>query len=595
MSRPKISAWIALSLFAVTLILYAPVVRFEFIRYDDPGYVVLNPRVSTGLSWSNVGWALTAFEVGNWHPLTLISHMTDVSIFGMHPGAHHAVNATLHAANAALLFLFWNLATGRPWPSLLAAGLFAVHPLNVESVAWVAQRKSVLCMLFVIASLLAYAGWTRHAGPTRYALALGFFVAALMSKPMAVSMPALLLLLDVWPFARMAPVRRLLLEKVPFTVVAVAASVVAWEAQRSGGALGTFRDYPIGVRAADAVFAGGWYVFRMLWPRNLSLFYPTTLGPHAAIEVAGSLLLMAAVTALVALLGRSRRYLVLGWGWYLAALAPVLGLVQFGTQIVADRYAYLALIGPFAAIAFGVSDIVADWTERTRRLTGALGAASFVALALATGTALAPWRDSVSVLSRGYERAPDNVHALTNLGLELVELNRFEEGITLLSKAARSIPLYSTVHVNLGYAYAKTGRLQDARAEYEIALPMRPDDAKLAMELGRVLVQLGERNDAETWLRESLARDPGLVQAWLFLGTLFYAEGRYAEGEPVFERAAELAPGDARALTALGVNLAALGRRDEAIAVLRKATALDPGFARARTELQTLIGSGDPP
>ncbi len=585
----------ACGLAVATLLLYAPVFGFEFIRYDDPNYVALHPRVSQGLSWGNIRWALTAFEVGNWHPLTLISHMADVSLFGMRAGAHHAVNASLHALNAALLFLFWEGLTARRAPSLFAAALFAVHPLNVESVAWISQRKSVLCMGFLILTLIAYAAWARRGGPWRYALSLAGCAAALAAKPMAVVLPGLLLLLDYWPLMRADRVQRLLLEKVPFALLAAAASVATVAAQREGGALGTLQQHPAMERLANATFALAWYAVRMVWPTDLSLFYPTALGPAAAGKVGGAAILLVATSAAVVPFLRARRSLPFGWGWYLVSLLPVVGFVPIGTEIVADRYAYLALIGPFAAVAFGAADLIEHRRPSVR--WGAAIAASMVLVALAfrTGRTLPSWRNSVSILSRGYERAPDNVHVLTNYGLELVEREQYEQGIALLARAAGEVPMVATVHVNLGYAYAKTGRLAEARHEYEAALPLRPDDPKLEMELGRLLVQLDEREEAETRLKDAVAHDPSLAQGWLFLGTLLYTEERHAEAQPALERAAALAPRDVKALTALGVNLAALGRRDEAIAVLRKATALDPGFARARTELQTLIGSGDPP
>lgn len=599
--RPSAASWaVALTLGAATLLLYAPVLHFQFIRYDDPNYVVLHPRISQGLTFDSVRWALTAFEVGNWHPLTLVSHMVDVSLFGMRAGAHHGVNAFLHAMNAALLFLFFNMATRRLAPSLVTAALFAVHPLNVESVAWISQRKSVLCMLFLLLTLVAYVWWVRRGGKTRYTFALLACAAALAAKPIAVVLPGLLLLLDFWPFERfpvegggkMSRAFHLIVEKVPFAALAAAASVATWAAQQEGGALGSFQDHPAPQRLAHTIFAYAWYVVRMVWPSDLSLFYPTTLGEGAALEVAGSAVLLAGVTAAVVPFVRTKRYLVFGWAWCVLALFPVVGLVHFGTQIVADRYAYLALIGPFAALAFGGADLVAARSAWARQAAAAATAVVIVALAFGTGYALAPWRDSVSILSRGFERAPDNVHALTNLGLELVERERFDEGIALLTRAAQAAPLYSTCHVNLGYAYAKTGRLPEARAAYETALPLRPDDAKLAMELGRVLTQLDLPEEAEARFREAVRRDPELANAWLFLGTLLYTEGRFAEAGAPLERAAALLPEDARSLTALGVNLAASGRRDEAIAALRKAARLDPAFERARTELERIEGSG---
>jgi hypothetical protein len=412
---PGLSVAIALGI--ATLLLYAPVSHFPFISYDDPSYVVHNTHISRGLTWDNIRWALTAYEVSNWHPLTLISHMTDVSLFGMRAGAHHAVNALLHAVNAALLFLFLDMATRRRAPSLAAAGLFAVHPLNVESVAWISQRKSVLCMLFLLLTLLAYLVWVRRGGGTRYVIAIAAYAAALAAKPIAVVLPGLLLVVDFWPLgripvavgARARETARLLLEKAPFAALAAAASVATWAAQKEGGALWSLQDSTLAERAADTVFAFAWYLVRMLWPSDLSLFYPTTLGSAAAVEVAGGATLLAVVTAAVVWCVRTRPYLAMGWAWYVVALLPVVGLVRFGTQIVADRYAYLALIGPFAALAFLAADLVAARDAFVRRAAVAATGIVIVALAFGTGHALSAWRDSLSILRRGFERAPDKL------------------------------------------------------------------------------------------------------------------------------------------------------------------------------------------
>ena len=599
--RRRIATWtIAAALALATLLLYAPVFRFEFVRYDDPHYVLLNPRVSKGLSWDNARWTLTAFEVGNWHPLTLISHMTDVSVFGLNAGGHHAVNAVFHAVNAALLFLLLYGATRSRAPSLVAAVLFAVHPLNVESVAWVSQRKSVLCMFFLLLTLIAYVAWARRGGGVRYAMAIVATAAALAAKPIAVVLPVLLLLVDFWPLSRCAGDGRdrqrswvrLALEKAPFAALAAAASIATIAAQKAGGALESWGDYGTAGRLARTAFAYAWYLLRMVWPRDLSLFYPTTVGAAAPLKVAGSVILLAVVTAAVATRARSKPYLAFGWAWYVAALVPVVGFVTFGTQLVADRYAYLALIGPFVAIAFLGADLVEGRSAWLRRSAAGATSAAVLALAFGTGYALAPWRDSLSILQRGFARAPDNVHAIANLGLELVKLRRYDEGIVLLTRAASIRPHYATVHAYLGYAYAQTGRFAQAREAYEEALRQQPGDPALDTELGQVLVQLSQNDDAEARFLEAIRSDPGYGNAWLSLGLLLHGEGRLVEAEPALDKAVALMPQNAGPLTARGVNLAALGRRDEALETLRRALALDPSYVPARSELSRIEGEG---
>ncbi len=593
----------ALGIALGTLALYAQVLGFDFIRYDDPNYVMLNPWVARGLTGENLVWSLTAFQVGNWHPLTLLSHMADVALFGMRPGAHHVVNAAIHALNAALVFLLLRAATGRAGASALAAALFAAHPLNVESVAWISQRKTLLSGCFLLLSMLQYVAWTRRGGLLRYGASLLAFAAALASKPMAVTLPILLLLLDAWPLGRcrasgQGPARALfgrVLEKVPYFVLAMLVSAVTLAAQREGGALGTLEHYPLGDRIAKATVAYAWYLVKTIWPTGLSLFYPTTLGPAAVWKVAGSALLLVALTATIALLGRRRPYLAFGWMWYSVALFPVVGLVQFGTQIVADRYAYLPLLGVFVALSCVAADGLRGRPAPVRQAAIGAAAASIMALSIATSLALRPWHDSLSILGRGVEVAPDNPHALTNLGLVLIEEGRLDDGIAHLSKAAGMIPLYRPVHVNLGYAYAKQGRLEEARGHYEEALRLRGDDAKLVMELGRVLTQMERNAEAEARLRQAAELDPGLARAHLLLGTLLHLGGHHDEAQPFLERAATLEPSDARARLVLGLNLEALGRRDEAVRILEEAVRLEPTFERSQRELDRIrTGAGDP-
>jgi Flp pilus assembly protein TadD len=597
----RLAAAVATALLAGTLLLYAPVAGFEFVRYDDHEYVASDPRIAQGLSWSNAAWALTAFHVGNWHPLTLLSHMADVSLFGLRPGAHHAVNAGLHALNAALLFLLLRRATRRVAPAALAAALFAAHPLQVESVAWVSQRKTVLSMALLLLSFLAYEAWTRRGGRARYLGSLAAFAGALLAKPTAVVAPVLLLVLDVWPLGRAGtPPRgrgwgRLILEKIPFLAVAAAGSILTLLAQREGGALGTLLSFPLLTRLADTVFAYAWYPARMVWPSGLSAFYPTELGAAAAAKLAASAAFLLAALGTAALLARRRPFVAAGAAWYGVALLPVCGLVQFGTQIVADRYAYLPSIGLFAVVAWASSDAVASRGPAVRRAAAGVAAILVLALALATRAQLGVWRDSESLLSLGVKRAPDNVHAQLNYGLWLAEEGRVEEALPHLSRAAALVPGFPTAQIDLGWALSKAGRLEEARARYEEAWRLKPGDPALAADLGRVLARLGRSAEAETRLREAVRLDPKLAAGHLLLGTFLHDQGRTAEAQPEIEIALTLSPGDPVAKTVLGANLAALGRKEEAVRILREAAVPGPTGDRARLELEKLEGADQKP
>jgi Flp pilus assembly protein TadD len=520
--------------------------------------------------------------------------MADVSCFGLRPGAHHAVNAMLHALNAVLLFLLLRRTTGHEAPAALVAAIFAVHPLQVESVAWISQRKTVLSMALVLATLHAYAAWTRRGGAARYAAALAAFAAALAAKPTAVVVPLLLLAFECWPLGRFGGERRdvssgsLFLKYVPFAVLAGASSIVTLLAQKQAAALGTLESHSLLTRLAHAIYSYAWYPARMVWPSGLSLFYPMDLGANATAKIALSAGFLLAALGMALVLAGSRPYVVAGIAWYGAALLPVSGLIPFGTQLVADRYAYLPLVGLFAALVWGLRDAALGRGRALGRLAALASVAAIVTLSLLTRAQLVTWRDSESLLSRGVARAPENVHALFNYGLWLAEAGRVDEALPLLTRAVELAPSFRTGGVNLGWALAKAGRLDEARARYEEALGLLPQDPPLLAELGRVLALLGRREEAESRLREAIRLDPASAAGHLLLGTLLHDGGRPQEAEPYLERSFALMPGDPRAGTALGTNLAALGRTQEALEVLRKAAVPGPAGDRARLEMKRL-------
>lgn len=506
-SRPR--AWlVALLLFGATLLLYARTATFPFIEYDDPGYVRDNPHLARGLTGETVRWAFTSAGYQyNWHPLTWISHALDVQLFGLDAGRQHLVNACLHALNAALLFLALRALTGRAWPSALAAALFALHPLRVESVAWIAQRKDVLAGTFFCLTLLAYARHARAPSPARMACVALSLACGLMCKPTLVTLPCLLLLLDFWPLARGssgATPRALALEKLPLFALSLASIALTLAAQGAGGALRV--SIAFSERLANAALGYLVYVRQAFLPQGLAVLYP-----HPALaEPPRSQLLPGAAAALaLALLTfgawrerRRRPWLLVGWCWFLGLLVPMIGLVQVGNQAHADRYAYLALIGLELALAWSAAELVG---RRAARVAPALFApilVALLALALVSQRQLGFWRDSETLFTRALAVTEGNFVAHNNLGLVLGAKDGerdLQQALVHFEAAAALRPGFFEAELNTGKARYRQGELAAARDAFERALAARPRDGETRLSLAVVLAreQLFERADAE--------------------------------------------------------------------------------------------------
>jgi len=601
-SKARSSA-LCLLLAATTFALYFSVTQFDFVNYDDPKYVTENPQVRSGLTWAGVAWAFTTLHASNWHPLTWLSHMLDVQVSSLNPSGHHLTNLVLHIANSCLLFLLLRRMTRADWSSAFVAALFAWHPLHVESVAWISERKDVLSGLFFMLTLWAYSKYTEPAadrssalasrppprGSRWYLLSLFFFACGLMSKPMLVTLPFVLLLLDWWPLSRLQPATfwRRLREKLPFMTLALASCAVTFWAQRSGGAVAPLDAIPLAYRILNAMAAYQGYLEKMLWPAKLAVLY---LHPHEPPLWQG---LVAAIVLVALSLGalrlrRSQPYLLFGWLWYLGMLVPVIGIVQVGEQSMADRYTYLPLIGPFIALAWSAEKLTRRWHHRERLLGfGALGALALL-LALTTHQ-LKPWNDGETLFAHCVQVTTGNYIAHNNLGNALLKKGKFKAAQDHFREALHLNPYYTDGMRNLGVVLTQQGQTDEALELLREGTRRSSDAPEVYSKLALALSLGGNPKGAIAYYRESLRLRPDQVEpcnnlAWI-LATHPDPELRDgAEAVRLAERACGLTRYQTTVpLGTLAAAYAESGRFEAAAAAAEKAIAL--AQAAGQTEL----------
>jgi tetratricopeptide (TPR) repeat protein len=545
----RASVLAAVLLLAVLVaIVYLRTGAYPYINLDDPDYVPENVRVLGGLSAGNVAWAFSSFHAANWHPLTWLSHMADVSLFGAAPGPAHLVNVAFHLANVLLLFLGLSRMTGALWRSAFAAALFAVHPLNVESVAWVAERKNVLSTLFLLLAIGAHVRYAEKPLLRRYAAVALLFALSLLCKPMAVTLPLLLLLVDLWPLGRKG-LPRLVAEKAPLLALSAASSIVTVIAQAEGGALRSLGKVPVGLRLGNAAASCSDYLSNIAWPSKLALFYPlpAEIPPW---RVAVALAIVAGLTALAVRARREKPYLLAGWLWFLVSLLPVIGLVQVGNAARADRYVYVPAIGIFVAGVWAVADAAAG--TRIRRIAAAV--AGVVAVAAFTGVALRQaslWRDGEVLFANTLSVMKENWLVANNLGMIHESRGDHRKAAELFREVIRINPGYAPAWNNLGMATDAAGRPVEAVRYY----------------------------------REALRLDPALAEAWNNLAASSYRLGLVKESVDQLREAIRLRPEYPDAWFNLGLAYGRLGYRREAAACYREALRLRPGFQAARAAL----------
>lgn len=571
-TRSKISnqnSWIYAALFLATVAVYAQVQHFDFVNYDDPEYVTSNSHVLQGLTPQSLTWSITSGDAANWFPLTRISHMMDVQLFGLDSGLHHLTNLLFHVSATLLLFAFLNRATQARWPSAFVALIFALHPLHVESVAWIAERKDVLSAFFWALALWSYVRYAQRPERGRYLLVLLSFCMGLLAKPMIVTLPFVLLLLDFWPLRRL-PARgkrgaRVLWEKIPLFILSAAIAVVTYFVQRGSRAVKAF---PLELRIENAVISYGTYIVKMFWPSNLAVFYPY---PHEIpvweLLVIGVALVCISVLVLRAL--RSHPYLAVGWFWYLGTLLPVIGIIQVGAQARADRYAYIPMIGLSIILAWGAVDVIQRW-PRSKPAVAILATAACGCCAVLSFIQIQYWRTSESLFDHALEVTQGSYVAHHNFGLAIVDQpGRCAEAVAHYRAALQIQPESVETRSDLGTALAKKGHFEEAIAEYQTALRIAPDCAICQSNL-----RLAETQMAEALFQQGVALEKS---------------GQAQEAISQFEAALRRAPDYAEAHNDLGVALARLGRTAEAIREFKEAVRIKPDYEDARYNLAAAL------
>jgi tetratricopeptide (TPR) repeat protein len=656
MRRPAV---LCLLLALCTFVVFLPVARQGFVNYDDSDYVTENPHVLGGLNWANIVWAFTTGHASNWHPLTWLSHMLDCQLFGSNAGPQHLVSVGFHIANTLLLFLLLRRMTGALWRSALVAALFAWHPLHVESVAWASERKDVLSGFFFLLTIGAYVSYverrsasssalaregaeqkpegrrpkperslkskvqslkssgrgaaprsdnlhaasrfTRLPAPVLYLAALVLFALGLMSKPMLVTLPFVLLLLDYWPLRRFelstlnpqpstlrssvtedgATLLRLVAEKVPFFLLAAASSVITFIVQRKGGAVST--SLSVGARIANALVSYIRYIGKTFWPVDLSILYPHP-GRWPAWQVIASAVLLLAIFAAVLWLARKRPYLVVGWLWFCGTLVPTIGLVQVGIQSMADRYTYLPLIGLFIMLVWGANELIPDRPWRAQAL--AIGGVSWLAAsALLTERQVRFWRDSEALFGHAVKVTRDNYLAYNNLGFYLSGKGRTVEAMENYRQALKINPAHEDALNNMGYALAAQKKFAEAIPFYDAALRVRPLHAEVHNNLGNALSEMGQIDDAIRHYLIALTQKPDHADAHNNLGIALAMKGKLDEAIPHFQDAIRFKPSYASAHSNLGNALAAQHKLEAAINEYKEALRLKPDDAQAQNNL----------
>ncbi len=645
------SVLISLFLASITLGTFWPVLKHEFVQYDDDKYVTDNPHITGGMTLQSVVWAFTRPHFYMWHPLTSLSHLLDYELFGLNPFGHHLTSLLLHIGNVLLLFWALKRLTGAVWPSAFVAAIFGVHPLQVESVAWVAERKNVLSAFFWMLTMAAYVRYTERPSIGRYSLIVLTFSLGLMAKPMVVTLPCVLLLLDYWPLQRLQWHRqsegensphtssaiaghqqfsfwRLLGEKIPLFILTAVVSAITYITQQRGGAMAGLDIVPINYRIANAVISYATYIEKMIWPSNLAVFYPHPSGDFSVGRLVASVVLLVAISVRCVHLFGSRKYLATGWLWYLGTLVPVIGLFQAGAQARADRYMYIPMVGLLIMVAWWAGELVAKW-----RCRGVAAVVIVSAAMVCTSLQLRYWQNSMTLFRHALDVTHNNLVMHNNYATLLLDLGRVDEAIEHYSRCIQIRSNSPDVHNNLGVALAAKGRLDEAIVHYKKAielaesqksneylllahrnlagvlitqkrfeeaiehcaeaLKLKPNDVGALHYFGLALAELNRFDEAIKCYRRMLELEPNNVIAHGLLGLAFAGQEKFDEAIEEFRIVLSRQPDDLKMYCNVGVLLERQGRTDEAIKEYRRALQINPADNRAQSLLDAALAKQD--
>jgi tetratricopeptide (TPR) repeat protein len=594
LENPRSLFLICSLLFVLVVWVFLPTLRGNFLFFDENVYVVMNPHVNSGLNWENIAWAFSSLEYSNWHPLTWLSHMVDVQVYGLNPWGHHLTNVLLHAVNTVLVFLVFRRMTGAARRSLVVALLFGLHPLRVESVAWISERKDVLSTMFWLLAMWTYAKFAEESkgqsGKTKlfYGLTLLFFVMGLMSKTMLVTLPFVFLLLDYWPLKRWEQKNKwnLFFEKIPFFLLTITVSIIAYIAQQRSGTLQEMDSLPLSDRLGNAVISYVRYLGKFFWPENLCVYYPHP-GHWPTMKVLAASLLLICISLFAFMQRRRKPYLFTGWFWYLGTLVPVIGLVQLESQSIADRYTYVPLIGIYVVLVWGLCEL----TERLRQRTVLLSifaVAAIIACVVSTRYEIGFWKDSFTLWDRAIAVTENNYIAHNNLGI-LLQPTEHEAALREFQEAARINPDFAAAQRYLADELSLRGRFDEAIAHYRKSLESEPASGWAEYGLGDIFYKKGQVDEAIVHFQKSVEAEPGYVESHESLALIFFGRKQYDKAVIQFQAVAQYEPNDAGAQSDLGVAFYRNGQINEAVSQFQKALKLEPNLPAAHTNLEFAI------